>query len=191
MDEHPSEQLKATLNLIPVHVWYAKPAGGLMFVNKRSADYRGLANDHPLRLGTDFEAPWDAHLSVLHPDDHDEARKNWSGLLKTGQAGEVTFRVRNANGEYRWFLSRAEPFRAADGTLLGWIGISVDIEERKQAEFYVAEATGALRRSETELRQMLDLAPQITGVLGPRRERIYANRVALTYYGVTLDEWCQ
>jgi len=56
--------------------------------------------------------------------------------LKTGQAGEVTFRVRNAHGGYRWFLSRAEPFRAEDGTLLGWIGISVDIEERKQAEFW-------------------------------------------------------
>jgi len=48
-----------------------------------------------------------------------------------------------------------------------------------------------LRKSETELRQILDLAPQIIGVLGPSRERLYANRVALAYYGVTLEEWRQ
>src|SRR5260221_9301103 len=38
---------------------------------------------------------------------------------------------------------------------------------------------------------MLDLAPQIIGVLGPRRERLHFNRVALAYYGVSLDEWRQ
>jgi formate hydrogenlyase transcriptional activator len=38
---------------------------------------------------------------------------------------------------------------------------------------------------------MLDLVPQIVGVLGPGRGRLYANRTALSYYGVTLDEWQQ
>ena len=89
----------------------------------------------------------------------------------------MSFRSRNAAGTYRWFLSRAEPLRAADGTILYWIGINFDIEDRKQAEI--------------ELQQILDLAPQIIGVLGPRRERLYANRVALAYYGVTLEEWLQ
>ena len=51
----------------------------------------------------------------------------------------MTFRVRNAEGGYRWFLSRAEPLRASDGTLQYWIGINLDIDERKQAEFYLAE----------------------------------------------------
>ena len=51
----------------------------------------------------------------------------------------MNFRVRNADGEYRWFLSRAEPVRASDGTLLYWIGVNLDIEDRKEAEFYLAE----------------------------------------------------
>jgi PAS domain S-box-containing protein len=51
----------------------------------------------------------------------------------------VSFRLRNAQGAYRWFVSRAEPLRANDGTLLYWIGVNHDIEERKQAEFYLAE----------------------------------------------------
>lgn len=49
----------------------------------------------------------------------------------------------------------------------------------------------ALCNGEGEFRQMLDLAPQLIGVLGPQRERIYANQVALEYYGVSLDEWRQ
>jgi formate hydrogenlyase transcriptional activator len=42
-----------------------------------------------------------------------------------------------------------------------------------------------------ELRQILDLTPQLVAVVGPQTERLYANRVALTYFGVTLDEWRQ
>ena len=56
-------------------------------------------------------------------------------------------------------------------------GVVTDIEDRK--------------RVEEELRQMLDFAPQLIGVLGPRLERLYANRMALAYYGVSLDEWRQ
>ncbi len=272
-------------------------------MNKRNADYGGLPSDHPLRLGTETGAAWDSHIPWLHPDDHEETRRVWSTCLKTGQAGEVTFRVRSATGAYRWFLSRAEPFRADDGTPLGWIGINFDIEERKQAEFYLAEAqrlahtgswvfsargfeywsselfrihgldpaeqapslpdymalvhpedrayvaqriqqmqedgdefdftkrivrpdgevrhvrcvgrpssgvsevqifvgtgidvteeellTRALRKSETELKQMLDLAPQMVCVQGPQHERLYANRQALQYFGLTLEDWLE
>src|SRR5467141_4343140 len=168
-------QLQATLDKIPAYTWYANPTGGLTFVNTRSADYLGLPSDHPLRLGTETHAAWDAHLAFVHPDDTAETRRVWSDCLKTGSAGEVSFRARNADGTYRWFLSRAEPLRADDGAILYWIGINLDIEDRKRAEI--------------ELRQMLDLAPEIIGVLGRGRERLYANRVALAYYGVTLEEW--
>ena len=48
-----------------------------------------------------------------------------------------------------------------------------------------------LRRSEMELRQMLDLAPQNVAVFGPGRERLYANRILLDYLGLTLEEWRQ
>jgi len=170
-------QLQATLDKIPAYTWYANPTGGLTFVNTRSADYLGLPSEHPLRRGADTHAAWDSHLTLVHPDDAAETRRVWSNCLQTGSPGEVSFRVRNAAGTYRWFLSRAEPIRGNDGTILYWIGINFEIEDRKRAEI--------------ELQQILDLAPQIIGVLGPRRERLYANRVALAYYGVTLEEWRQ
>src|SRR3954469_16111907 len=127
-------QLQATLNVIPAYTWYAAPSGTLTFVNQRTADYLGLPKDHPLRFGSDTGSQWDAHIALLHPDDHEGARQLWSTCLRTGEAGEITFRVRNAQGGYRWFLSRVEPFRASDGTLLQWIGVNLDIEELKRIE---------------------------------------------------------
>ena len=59
-----------------------------------------------------------------------------------------------------------------------------DITERKTAE-------EKIREQEAELRQMLDFAPQLIAVYGPNRERLYANRVALDYAGLSLEEWRQ
>src|SRR5580658_10124513 len=99
-EEGPSfvTHLQATLNVVPAHTWYAAPSGGLTFVNKRTADYLGLPKDHPLRLGIDIGAQWDAHIQILHPDDQEGSRKAWSTCLCTGEAAEFSQRVRNARG---------------------------------------------------------------------------------------------
>ena len=105
LHEHsPHEaQLQATLNLIPAHAWYALPNGDLTFLNERAADYLGLPKDHPLRLRTGSSVDWESHILFLHPDDREETRGARSDRLSTGGAGDVCFRVRNAEGEYRWF----------------------------------------------------------------------------------------
>ena len=129
-------ELQATLNVIPAYTGYALPSGALTFVNERTADYLGIPKDHPLRLGIHNGAEWDSHIPFLHPDDHEETRRVWSTCLRTGCAGEVSFRVCNAQGGFRWFLSRVEPLPASDGTLLYWVGVNLDIEERKRAELH-------------------------------------------------------
>src|SRR5262249_46271661 len=106
--------LQAALNLIPAHTWYAVPSGALIFLNERGSDYLGLSKDHPLRFGIDTGAKWDSHIGFLHLDDHEDPLGTWSTCLRTGCPGQVSFRVRNSEGGYRWFLSRAEPVRASD-----------------------------------------------------------------------------
>src|SRR6266436_7173166 len=161
-EEQPgfAAQLQAILNVLPAYAWYAAPSGGLTFVNKRTADYLGVPKDHPLRFGIDIGAQWDAHIPLLHPDEREESRKAWSTCLRTGEAAEFSQRVRNAQGGYRWFLSRAEPLRASDGTLLQWVGVNLDIEELKCAE-------QALRESEGKFRDYAETASDWFWEIGP------------------------
>ena len=164
-------ELQLALNLIPAHTWYAGPSGALTFLNERGSDFLGLSQDHPLRLGIDTGAEWDSHIPLLHPDDHEETRRVWSTCLRNGCGGEVSFRVRNTEGGYRWFLSRAEPVRGKDGTLLYWIGINLDIEERKQAE--------------VELREVVDTIPAIVWVALPDGSNTYVNSRFVEYSGMS------
>jgi PAS domain S-box-containing protein len=137
-------QLQAILNVLPAYSWYGKPSGSLLFVNNRQADFLGVPKDHPLRFGIDIGAQWDDWIPFLHPDEQEEGRKYWSNCLRTGEGDEHNYRVRDAQGNYRWFLTRAEPLRASDGTLLLWMGVTLDIDEGKKAEVQ-------LRRSEAYL----------------------------------------
>jgi len=164
-------ELQAALNLVPAHTWYANSSGVLTFVNERCGDYLGLTNDHPLRLGIDTGAAWDSHIPFLHPDDQEETRRVWSTCLRSGCADQVSFRVRNADEGYRWFLSRAEPVRASDGTLLYWIGLNLDIEERKRAEL--------------ELRDVVDTIPAIVWVALPDGSNTYVNSRFVEYSGMS------
>src|ERR1700721_2798391 len=91
-------------------------------------------------------------------------------------------RRRRSDGQYRWQLDRGVPLRDDDGNIVKWYGVTADIEDRKRAE-------DEIREQESELRQMLDLTPQVIAVYGPEGDRLYANRVALDYLGRSLEEW--
>jgi PAS domain-containing protein len=112
----------------------------------------------------------------LHPDEHEEARKYWSNCLRTGEGGEHKYRVRNAQGDYHWFVTRAEPLRASDGTLLLWIGTTLDIEELKCVE-------QALRESEYKLRQIIKTVPGLLWSLAPDGGPTHFNQRLLDYFG--------
>src|SRR5882757_8380029 len=170
MDELLKAQLQATLDMIPAFTWLAESSGALLFVNSRCADYLGLPKDHPLRFGTVTGAAWDSHIPFLDPDDHEEMRRVGLDNLRTGGTAEASCRIRDAQGNYRWFLSRTEPLRGNDGTILYWIGINLDIEERKRAE--------------QELRDILDTIPAVVWVALPDGSNTHVNGRFVEYSGM-------
>ena len=175
-------QLQAILNVLPAYTWYSDPSGGLTFVNKRTAEYLGFPEDHPLRFGVDIGASWDDWVTLLHPDDQEDARKYRLDSLRTGEAGEHSYRVRSVQGDYRWFLTRFEPLRASDGTLLLWVGATLDIEELKQAE-------QELRESEYKLRQITETVPGLLWSNGPDGEPTHINQRMLDYSGMRFEDF--
>ena len=74
--------------------------------------------------------------------------------LATGEAFEVEYRFRAADGTYRWHLGRAVPIRGADGAIEFWVGTATDIHDRKrteQAQRFLLEAGDAARHARSTI----------------------------------------
>ena len=117
----------------------------------------------------------------IHPGDKTLAQQVVDDLSKTVTDFEYEFRLVMPSGAIKHLHVRAHPLRNSSGKV-EVVGAVTDITVRK-----IAEET--IRRQEAELRQILDLTPQLIAVFGPRRERLFTNRMALDYFGLTLDEW--
>src|ERR1700722_11819817 len=125
----------------------------------------------------------DSLLQRVHPQDRALARQVIDCASQTGTDFEHEYRLLLADGRVKHVHAIAHAVRHASGSR-EFIGAVTDITEGKTAE-------EKIRNQEAELRQILDSVPQLVGVLGPQTERWYANRVTLSYFGVTLDEWRQ
>jgi PAS domain S-box-containing protein len=92
-------------------------------------------------------------LDALHPDDRAQASRQWSASVASEAVYDVAYRVRRADGEYRWTSARAVPLRRDDGSIREWVGANTDITEQRRA-------LEAVRHSEERLRQLLDSMQQ-------------------------------
>jgi formate hydrogenlyase transcriptional activator len=165
-------KLRKIIDTIPTLAWCSSPDGTGIFWNRRWHEYTGLSLEVVRGWG------WQ---KAIHPEDLKEITDKWLGFLAAGQPGEVEGRLRRFDGVYRWFLFRAEPFHDESGNIVNWYGTDTDIDDLKRAE-------AKLRKDEEELRRMTDAIPQTIIVLNPDGRAIYANRVALEYTGLSLDD---
>jgi PAS domain S-box-containing protein len=119
-------RLRDVIETIPTLVWTALPDGFVDFVNRHWQEYTGLSNEKTVGSG------WEA---AVHPQDLKRHAEKWRASLRTGEPFENEVRYRRvADGQYRWFLTRAMPLRDAGGKIVRWYGVSTDIEDRKRAE---------------------------------------------------------
>jgi formate hydrogenlyase transcriptional activator len=95
--------------------------------------------------------------------------------------GETEARLRRFDGEYRWFLFRANPLRDESGSIVRWYGTNIDIEGRKRAE-------DALRMGERNSRLIVDSVPGLVCTMSASGELEQVNRQVLEYFGKTIEE---
>jgi PAS domain S-box-containing protein len=118
----------------------------------------------------------------IHPDDQPAFRELIETAIREKAEWQADYRIVHPDGPVRDIHVLGHPVRSTSGHLVEFVGTVIDVTERKRAE-------EERRRSETELRQMLDLMPQHLAVLAPDGTPLYANRVALEYLGVDMDQW--
>jgi PAS domain S-box-containing protein len=121
-------------------------------------------------------------LQRIHPDDRQSIAEKFERATHEGAGFELDYRYRPPGGEFRDIHQVGHPVLSPSGDLVEFVGTLIDVTERKRAE-------DKIREQEAEFRQIVDLAPQLVAVYGPNRERVYANRTALDYLGISLDEW--
>ncbi|HYE41327.1 MAG TPA: PAS domain-containing protein, partial [Ramlibacter sp.] len=136
--------VRVIIDAIPAMAWSADPDGSATFFNRHYLEILGLSTQEACGWG------WTA---AVHPEDMDGLAAVWQRCLGTGEPGEAEARLRRHDGEYRWFLFRANPLRDAAGKIVQWYGVNTDIEDRKRAEADLRRAydhlTEAQRLSKT------------------------------------------
>jgi len=165
-------ELRQLVDSVPGMIAVGDSTGKLQYANKRFLDFIGMTIDE---LSASFVQP-------IHPDEREMMQNEWLRSSAVGQSVEVVQRLRRFDGVYRWVHVRVDPLRDDGGRIVRWYGLHTDIDDQRRAEEKV-------RQREQELRQILDLAPLHITEFGPDGSRLYNNRAALDYHGLTLEEW--
>jgi PAS domain S-box-containing protein len=157
---------------IPAPVAVTSPTGEVEALNKPTLEY----------FGRTFEElkGWKSS-DVVHPDDLERTVAAQIEAHQTGQPYNVESRHRRADGVYRWFNVLGLPLRDAQGNIIHWFHLQIDIDDRKRAE-------EALQLAERNLNLTINTIPTLIQVSRSDGSVLSVNQAVLDYYGVSLQD---
>lgn len=122
---------------IPQLVWTNSPEGVIEFVNPKTYEF--------LKIGdvSEVEKIWS---KSIHPDDRESTLAAWASALQTGTAFEAQYRMRDAKGDYLWFLGRATPIRDDRGQIEKWFGTATNIDVQVRSTILLEQERETRRR---------------------------------------------
>jgi PAS domain S-box-containing protein len=136
-----NQELDAIVHTAPDIIFSRHPNGARDYISSRFYEYTGAPAGTAVGLG------W---LEYMHADDRDRSLELWMRCVESGQLYESEYRLRGADGQYRWFRARAVPLKEPDGTVVKWYGTCSDIHDSKVLE-------QSIRESASELERMVDI----------------------------------
>jgi PAS domain S-box-containing protein len=119
---------------LPIIVWTADPQGHVDYFNDSLSKYTGLTAE---------ELQNDGWVTTVEPRDIDGLLEQWAEVIAAGSTLDIEYRVRGADGVYRWHHVNAQPERDADGEIVRWWGSTINIDTtrrlREEADALAAE----------------------------------------------------
>ena len=155
----------------PVMLWVTDPSGYCTYLNRSWYEFTGQ---------TPGEAEGFGWLEATHPDDREMAERAFRDANASKTSFRIDYRLRRADGAYRWCIDAAAPRLGAKGEHLGYIGSVIDIDERREAE-------RLQRDSETRLRAITNTLPAFVWFATPDGELHYFNDRWYEYTGQTRE----
>jgi PAS domain S-box-containing protein len=132
-----NQELDAIVHTAPDIIFSRQPDGSRDYLSARFYDYTGAPANSAVGFG------W---MEYVHAEDKEQSMAQWMRCVQTGDAYESEYRLRSADGNYRWFRARAVPLRDKDGTILKWYGTCSDIHDSKLLEQSIRENAVELER---------------------------------------------
>jgi len=132
---HQAKELRQMVNALRQLAWACKGDGACDYVSPQWLEYTGATAAELHGFG------W---LHTVHVDEREAIRDRWRALVRAAQAAEFEIRLRDRNGNYRWFRLHSTPVRDPDGTVVRWYGSCVDIHDLKLAAEHNKRATDRL-----------------------------------------------
>lgn len=173
---HREWELTQLVNVVPSHLWRLTPDGEPIFFNRKMAEFLGMSVADTERPGM---TRLDALIETIHADDAPAFRTALRHSLASGEAFALRYRLRRADGVYRWMSSRADPLRGEDGRITQWYGLCHDIDDQVHAE-------EALRERERGLQDLLDALPINILSFAPSRKMTFASKRYIDKVGAPL-----
>lgn len=151
------ERFRRMADSAPVLIWTTTLEGHISYCNRSWLQFTGRTLEEELGHG------W---LEGVHPEDRAECFRAHAEAAATRSEVSLEYRLRNADGEYRWMHHTGAPKLLASGEFRGFIGSSFDITDQRRAtetllrakeelEHHVAERTAALQEANRQLQQLL------------------------------------
>ena len=153
----------------PVMMWVTDPDGYCTYLNRNWYEFTGQTEKEALGLG------W---LKAVHPDDAANAERAFAEANTSTTNFRVDYRLRRADGVYRWAIDAASPRFGAEGQFLGFVGSVVDIDERKVIE-------QALQVKSEEFYALADNIPALAWMAYADGEIFWYNRRWYDFTGTT------
>jgi PAS domain S-box-containing protein len=123
--EHAKARLEALITASAQIVWTTAEDGSVVQDSPGWRAYTGQTFDEWKGTG------W---LNAIHPDDRAKSLAAWRGAVGNRGTYDVEYRLQHIDGSYRWTSARGVPLLDADGNVAEWVGMNVDITERKKSE---------------------------------------------------------
>jgi len=157
---------------IPSLIWRAGRDGQFYYFNRAWLEFTGRSLEQEAGSG------W---LNGVHPNDRDQVEELTRQAFQTQQPFELEYRLLHYSGEFCWILVKGRPIADSAGKFSGFLGVCIDITERKEIE-------NSLRESEAMFKGLFEFAPDGVIVVDADGRIRLVNHQAQEMFGYTRDE---
>ncbi|MBC7926240.1 MAG: PAS domain S-box protein [Bryobacteraceae bacterium] len=119
------QQFRTLVESIPNMAWMANPDGHIFWYNRRWYDYTGTTFEEMKGWG------WQ---KVHDPETLPRVMERWTASIANHQPFEMVFPIKGADGLFRPFLTRVEPVKDPQGSVVRWFGTNTDIAGQQEGE---------------------------------------------------------